>query len=118
MVSQIKNEFRRFKIKTVSKQDDYASLREVVARRYKNPKELPDVILIDGGKGQLNAVKDLFPQKEFVSLAKREERIFSDRFTEGKVLDQKTYAAQVLIALRDYAHHFAISYHRKLARIE
>ncbi len=109
-----KNKFRRFKIKTVEGQDDYASLREVVSRRYKDPSELPDLILIDGGKGQLNAVKDLFPQAEFISLAKREETIFSERLPQGRILDQKHYAAQLLIALRDYAHHFAISYHRTL----
>jgi len=115
-----KNKFRRFKIKTVKKQDDYASLREIVSRRYKsqeNKNDFPDVILIDGGKGQLNAVQDLFPDVTFVSLAKREETIFLQNFPRGKVLDQKTYAAQVLIAIRDYAHHFAISYHRMLSNV-
>lgn len=53
--------------------------------------DLPDLILIDGGKGQLNAVQDLFPQAEFASLAKREETVFSKRLPEGKVLDQATY---------------------------
>ena len=76
----------------------------------------PDLILIDGGKGQLNAVQDVWPAIEFVSLAKREETVYSKRFMEGKVLDITTYPAQVLIALRDYAHHFAISFHRKKAR--
>lgn len=108
--------FRRFSIKTVDQQDDYACLQELVARRYQKEQDLPDLIMIDGGKGQLNAVQHLIPMAEFISLAKREETIFSKRFMEGKVLDQSTYAAQVLIALRDYAHHFAISYHRSLAR--
>ena len=111
-----KNSFRRFHIKTVEGQDDYASLREIVGRRYHTDADLPDLILIDGGKGQLNAVADLFPAAEFVSLAKREETIFSKRFMAGKKLDQKSYAAQVLIALRDYAHHFAISFHRETER--
>ncbi|MBY0353622.1 excinuclease ABC subunit UvrC [Candidatus Babeliales bacterium] len=110
-----KDNFRRFKIKTVHQNDDYASLREVVSRRYHDVAELPDLILIDGGKGQLSAVQHLFEQAEFVSLAKREETVFSKRFPQGLVLDQKTHAAQLLIALRDYAHHFAISYHRSLA---
>lgn len=113
-----KNSFRRFKIKTVYQQDDYAALREVVERRYRDVHDLPDLILIDGGKGQLNAVQDLFVQAEFASLAKREETVFSKRLPHGKVLDQTTYAAQVLIALRDYTHHFAISYHRKLEQQE
>ncbi len=108
--------FRKFKIKTVHQQDDYACLREVVSRRYHDESDFPDLILIDGGKGQLNAVQDLFPQIAFVSLAKREETIFSKHFMQGKILDITTHPAQVLVALRDYAHHFAISYHRELAR--
>lgn len=112
-----KNKFRKFKLKTVHQNDDYASLREIVSRRYKDTLELPDLILIDGGKGQLNAVKDLFPDANFVSLAKREETVFSENFPDGKILNQATYAAQTLIALRDYAHHFAISFHRSLASI-
>lgn len=113
-----KNNFRRFHIKTVHQQDDYASLREVVSRRYRDLADIPDVILIDGGKGQLNAVSDILPDAEFVSLAKREETIHSKRFYEGKVLDKKSYAAQVLIALRDYAHHFAVSFHRQTKRLD
>ncbi len=114
-----KNNVRRFHIKTVEGQNDYASLREIVARRYRDVQDLPDLILIDGGKGQLNAVVDLFPQAEFASLAKREETVFSKRLpAAGKKLDQKSYAGQVLIALRDYAHHFAISFHKQIAKIE
>jgi excinuclease ABC subunit C len=109
-----KSKFRKFKIKTVNQNNDYACLREIVGRRYHKKNDLPDLILIDGGKGQLNAVQDLFPKIEFVSLAKRKETIYSRSFPSGKNLDQKTYAAQMLIAIRNYAHHFAISYHRKL----
>jgi excinuclease ABC subunit C len=108
--------FRHFHIKTVNQQDDYASLREIVARRYKDGNDVPDLILVDGGKGQLNAVSDLLPQAEFAALAKREETIFSKRMLKGKRLNQKSYAGQVLIALRDYAHHFALSFHRKTER--
>ena len=103
-------------------------------RRYKNESDIPDLILIDGGKGQLNAVKDLFPNAEFAALAKREETIFSKRIPNGKKLDIQNFggmipdasvpdasvppaAGQFLIELRDYAHHFAINYHRKLDRI-
>lgn len=107
-----KNNFRKFNIKTIAQQDDYAALQEIVARRYRNPDALPDLILIDGGKGQLNAVKHLVGDTPIISLAKREERTFSDKFPEGKILDIKTEVGRLLIALRDYAHHFAISYHR------
>jgi excinuclease ABC subunit C len=108
---------RKFHIKTVHQIDDYASLREIVARRYKDASQLPDLIVIDGGKGQLNAVQDLFPQAAFVSLAKREETVFSKKLPEGRILDQKSYVGQMLIALRDYAHHFAITFHRSLDSI-
>ncbi|HJM68894.1 MAG TPA: GIY-YIG nuclease family protein [Candidatus Babeliales bacterium] len=107
-----KNMFRRFKIKTLDQQDDYAALAEIVQRRYKS-KNFPDLILIDGGKGQLNAIKPLFNNVDCISLAKREERIFCEAYPQGKVLDIHTETGKLLIALRDYAHHFAISYHRK-----
>lgn len=107
-----KNKFRRFRIKTLDQQNDYAALQEIVSRRYKDPYELPDLILIDGGKGQLHAVQSLFPQTVFASLAKREERLFADQHPEGTVLDLHTSIGKQLIALRDYTHHFAISYHR------
>jgi excinuclease ABC subunit C len=107
-----KNNFRRFKIRTLSEQNDYAALQEIVSRRYKNTSELPDLIVIDGGKGQLNAVKHIFPQATFVSLAKREETLHTPLHPEGIVLDLKTNIGQTLIALRDYAHHFAITYHK------
>lgn len=107
-----KNKFRRFKIKTLTQQNDYAALHEIVARRYKEGNDLPDLIVIDGGKGQLNAVQSLYPQTPFVALAKKEERVFSNKHQEGIVLDVKTTAGKILIAIRDYAHHFAVSYHK------
>lgn len=109
------DKFRRFKIKTVIGQNDYASLREIVGRRYRDGLDIPDLILIDGGKGQLHAVDDLFPGAEFAALAKREETVFAKRIPEGKKLDLQTFSGQVLVALRDYTHHFAITYHRLLA---
>lgn len=109
-----KAHFRKFKIKTLTEQDDYAALAEIVQRRYRNIEETPDLVLIDGGKGQRNAVKDLIPQVPCISIAKREERIFGDAFPEGIILDPHSELGQLLIALRDYAHHFAISYHRLL----
>jgi excinuclease ABC subunit C len=107
-----KEYFRRFKIKSLTEQNDYAALQEIVARRYKNPNDLPDLLVIDGGKGQLNAIKKIIDGPEIVSLAKKEERLFTNRFQEGIVLNIDTKLGQLFIALRDYAHHFAISYHR------
>lgn len=108
-----KNKFRRFKIKSLVEQNDYAALQEIVSRRYKDIAEVPDLILIDGGKGQLNAVKDLVPNGLFISLAKREETVYQVGNSEGKKLDLHDSVGKLLIALRDYAHHFAITYHRK-----
>jgi excinuclease ABC subunit C len=106
-----KNSFRRFKIRTLTQQDDYAALREIVTRRYRNPEEIPDLILIDGGKGQLNAVKDLLPGHICVSLAKREELLYTPLHPQGIQLNVATNVGKTLIALRDYAHHVAVSYH-------
>lgn len=108
-----KNAFRRFKIKTLDQQNDYAALQEIIARRYKDPKDIPDLIVIDGGKSQYSAAKKIVPQGNIVSLAKREETLFTPLFPDGKKLDIHTKVGQLLIALRDYAHHFAISYHKK-----
>lgn len=107
-----KNKFRRFKIKTLTKQNDYAALQEIVARRYKNPDNLPDIVLIDGGKGQRNAVLPLLLNTPCISLAKKEELLFTDFHKEGIPLSIKDNIGKLLIQLRDYAHHFAISYHR------
>lgn len=109
-----KNKFRRFRVKTLSEQNDYAALQEIVTRRYRDTQELPDVVLIDGGKGQLNAVKDLFPQVQFMSLAKKKEILFTSKHPSGIRLDHQSNAGQILMYLRDYAHHFAVSYHKVL----
>jgi excinuclease ABC subunit C len=111
-----KNKFRRFMIKTLAEQNDYAALQEVVMRRYKDSKELPDLILIDGGKGQRNAVLSLLGKTPCISLAKKEELLFSDYHPDGFALDVKTGIGKLLISLRDYAHHFAISYHKLLRK--
>ncbi len=107
-----KNNFRRFKIKTLQTQNDYAALQEIVSRRYRNPEEIPDLVVIDGGKGQLSSVQEILPNATIISLAKREETIFSSTIPEGKKLDIHDPVGQLLIAIRDYAHHFAISYHK------
>jgi excinuclease ABC subunit C len=107
-----KENFRRFKIRSLDQQNDYAALQEIVSRRYKDIKDIPDLIVIDGGKGQLNAVKQIVPHALCISLAKREETIFAPAFPEGQKISLSTDVGRLLIALRDYAHHFAINYHR------
>ena len=107
-----KSYFRHFKIKTLIEQNDYAALQEIIQRRYKNKTDIPDLIVIDGGKGQLSAAYHVLPNAPIVSLAKREETLYGPQFTQGIRLDLQTNVGRLLIALRDYAHHFAISYHR------
>ena len=106
-----KNKFRRFKIKTLDVQNDYAALQEIVSRRYREG-DIPDLVLIDGGKGQLSAVTTIIPQAHCISIAKREETIYSNAWRQGRVLDVHDPVAKLLISLRDYAHHFAVSYHK------
>lgn len=107
-----KNSFRRFQVRSLVEQNDYAALQEIVSRRYRNPEDIPDLVLIDGGKGQLSAVKSILPNANLISLAKREETVYGDIYPDGIKLDIQTDIGKLLIAIRDYAHHFAISYHR------
>jgi len=104
---------RRFRIRTLDQQNDYAALQEIVQRRYKDAHDLPDAILIDGGKGQLHAVESLVKGPIFMSLAKKEECLFCSAYPDGVHLNVQIPVGRTLIALRDYAHHFAVSYHRK-----
>lgn len=110
-----KNKFRKFKINSIKEQNDYAALQEIVLRRYKLKNDFPDLIMIDGGKGQLSAILSLDIVKDVpcISLAKREETVFSKKIPNGVNLDLQTDTGRLLIALRDYAHHFAINYHRQ-----
>ena len=107
-----KNNFRRFKIKTLEVQNDYAALQEIITRRYRDGENIPDLVMIDGGKGQLSAAQAVLPDALIISLAKREETIYANTLPEGKKLDLHSAVGKLLIALRDYAHHFAISYHK------
>ena len=108
-----KHMFRHFKIKTLTEQNDYAALQEIISRRYRDKSNLPDLIVIDGGKGQLSAAQYVLPDAPMVSLAKREETLYGPQFPEGIRLDIQTEVGRLFIALRDYAHHFAVSFHRK-----
>ncbi len=115
-----KNKFRRFMIKTLTTQDDCAALQEIVARRYRDG-DFPDLILIDGGKGQLNAIVPLVPTVPCVSIAKpnkhqnpeqKNDRLFYSGAQDAIPLDVHSQIGKLLMSLRDYAHHFAITYHR------
>ncbi|MFW5985025.1 MAG: excinuclease ABC subunit UvrC [Halanaerobiaceae bacterium] len=118
-----KKDYRRFKIKTVQGADDFAMMREVAERRYSRlldeERPLPDLILVDGGKGQLNAVKEvldnlgLFDQP-VIGLAKKEEEVFLPGQQQPVIFDLSSGALQLLQRVRDEAHRFAVSYHRKL----
>ncbi|AKL97859.1 excinuclease ABC subunit UvrC [Endomicrobium proavitum] len=121
-----KKNYRRFKIKTVTGADDFASMHEVVFRRYsgiirKNEK-LPDLILIDGGKGQLSAaagaLEELQVLTPVISLAKKNEEIFFPQKDKPLVLSKHSAALKLLQSVRDESHRFAVSYHRKLREKE
>ena len=116
-----KNDYRKYKIKTVAGPNDIASLQEVIRRRYKRileeKKDFPDLILVDGGKGQLNAARGALEELgvsnlPLVSLAKKEEIIFSPDRKKGISLERTSPALKLFQNIRDEAHRFAISFHR------
>jgi len=118
-----KNGYRRFRIKTVTGIDDYASIREVVSRRYReagqNNELFPDIILIDGGLGQLHAAQDAFSNMDLrppmvISLAKREEEIFVQARQAPLKLSRTNPALKLLQNMRDEAHRFGQRYHHLL----
>jgi len=119
-----RSDYRKYKIRSVSsgKPDDFRAMREVVLRRYRRALEegtdLPDLILIDGGKGQLSAALGALEELglshlEMVSLAKKEEWIFRPGSPEPIVLDPHSPARQLLQRVRDEAHRFAVTFHRQ-----
>ncbi|MBO5714144.1 MAG: excinuclease ABC subunit C, partial [Clostridia bacterium] len=120
-----KNEYRRFKIKTFDGADDFRSLQEVLTRRLQKltdePEKFPkpDLMVIDGGKGQLSSVGEVL--KEFnvtdidlISLAERDEEIFLPHQSNPVVLNKSDYVLRLLQRIRDEAHRFAVTYHRTL----
>jgi len=131
-----KASYRRFRIKTVSEADDYAMMCEVLARRFAHGENLPDLVVVDGGKGQLNialsVLKDLKIKVDVIGLAKEERTIFSSKgiikMKAGKSEDRVylprrkdpiylkawPHALTVLQRVRDEAHRFALSYHHQL----
>lgn len=108
-----KKSFRHFLIKSLQDQNDYAALQEMVQRRYKNPLDLPHLIIVDGGKGQINAIKPLIKDTELVGLAKSEETVISSDFQHFIKLNPQKSEDALILQIRDYTHHFAITFHRK-----
>ena len=121
-----RSSYRRFKVKTVEGANDYASHQEMMRRRLAKlgtdeeerfPK--PDLIIIDGGKGQLSAVKEVFDEMgvndiPLIALAEREEEVFTLDCPESIRIDHRDYALKMLQRIRDEAHRFAITYFRNL----
>jgi excinuclease ABC subunit C len=119
-----KSNYRKFKIRTVDIIDDFASMAEVIRRRYSRLKfenqEMPDLIVIDGGKGQLsiviNELKKLYVNIPTISIAKKFEEIFFPGSKFPLRLDKKEKALRFLQEIRDEAHRFAIAYNRLLRK--
>ena len=118
-----KSDYRKFIIRTVAGVDDFASMREVVTRRYKRiqeeKKEMPSLILIDGGLGQLSAAADALASLQIINqplaaIAKREEIIYiCGQENEPVVLDHHSPVLHLVQLIRDEAHRFAVTFHRK-----
>ncbi len=118
-----KNGYRRFRIKAVAGIDDYKSIQEVASRRYRdagqNQELYPDLILIDGGLGQLHAAQEAFGAMEMrppmvISLAKREEQVYVQGRAEPLKLSRTNHGLKLLQYIRDEAHRFAQNYHHLL----
>ncbi|RHV91014.1 excinuclease ABC subunit UvrC [Culturomica massiliensis] len=119
-----KREYRKFHVKTVEGPDDFASMEEIIFRRYKRVldegRELPDLIVIDGGKGQLhsavNSLKklDLYGKVPVIGLAKRMEEVYYPGDKDPYLLAKNSIALKTLMHIRDEAHRFGITFHRQL----
>lgn len=115
-----KKDYRKYKIVSAEgKPDDFKSMQEVVYRRYKDYEDLPSLVVIDGGKGQLSSALEVINglglhDLPVVGLAKREEEIFKPHQSESILLERDSAALHLIQRIRDEAHRFAITYHRKL----
>ena len=120
-----RDSYRRFKIKTFEGADDYKSHQEMMSRRLErlitDPEKFPkpDLMIIDGGKGQLSSIKEIFDKYsitdiDLIALAEREEEIFLVGKSEPIILERRDYCLKMLQRIRDEAHRFAITYHRTL----
>ena len=119
-----KSGYRRFKIRTVEGVDDFASMREVIERRYSSLKEepdpvWPDLIMVDGGKGQLSSAVEILADLNItnipiIGLAKRLEEVFVPEKSEAIIIPRTSSALKLLQQVRDESHRFAITYHQTL----
>ena len=119
-----KKEYRRFKIRDLNKPDDFESMKQVIRRRYKRVIDeglsLPDLIIVDGGKGQLSsaceALKelDLYNKVNIIGLAKKLEEVYFPNDSMPILLSKKSYYLKLLQQIRNEAHRFAINYHKDL----
>jgi len=131
-----KSSYRRFRIKAIDEPDDYGMMREVLTRRFKGSDPLPDLVVVDGGKGQLNVALSVFSELKIkldvIGLAKEErtylaaknklrgkavkseDRVYLPRRKDAVFLSSRPAALSLLQRIRDEAHRFAVSYHHKL----
>ena len=118
-----KSEYRKYKIRTVAGPDDFASMREVIERRYTRLIEeggtMPDLVMVDGGKGQLSSALEILHQLnlsglQVIGLAKRLEDVFVPGQSDPLLIPRTSSALKLLQQIRDEAHRFAITYHRTL----
>ncbi len=120
-----KSRYRRFKIKSVEGQDDFAMMAEVVRRYFtrliREKKEFPDLVLIDGGKGQLSAAIQTLnsmgiENQKVAALAKRLDLVFLPQRSDALMIPKGSASLKLLLRIRDEAHRFAVEYHRKLRK--
>jgi excinuclease ABC subunit C len=118
-----KSDYRRFKIRTKTTPDDFAMMAEAIDRRYsrqlKEKQPLPDLILVDGGKGQLSAATEVLAKlnlqnQPIIALAKRLDEVFVPGVSDAQNIPRTSSGLKLLQQIRDEAHRFAIEYHRKL----
>ncbi len=116
-----KSEYKKFIIKEVEGPDDFASMQEVIRRRYtrllENKDPLPDLIMVDGGKGQLSSAIEILDslgikQYNIIGLAKRLEEVFFPENSEPESIPKTSSGIKLLQQIRDEAHRFAITFHR------
>lgn len=120
-----KSEYRKFRIKTVEGRNDYAMIHEIIKRRYLKLRieksKMPDLILIDGGKGQLSAaldaLKNVGVNVPCISIAKENEEIYLPKMKEPVIISKENHALKILQHARDEAHRFGVSYNRALRKI-
>jgi excinuclease ABC subunit C len=117
-----KSDYRKFRINSKETPDDFAMMREVIKRRYsrvlKEQKGLPDLIMVDGGQGQLSSALTVLhelnlPEQPVIGLAKKLEEIYIPGFGAAQMLPKTSASLKLLQKIRDEAHRFAVTYHRQ-----